>query len=87
MKRTLLLLFLLAGVQYPIWFGKGNVQDLRALKSRVEQKQEQVTRLEIRNRMVAEQIKDLKQGQEAIAEIARDELGFIADKEHYYRIK
>lgn len=84
--RSLVLLVCLGGLQYPLWFGKGSVKELRVIKERVKEQKIEVNNLEQRNRAMAAQIQDLKQGKEAVAEIARDELGFIGEKEHYYRV-
>lgn len=84
--RSLLLLICLGGLQYPLWFGKGSVKELGVLKERVKVQKVEVNNLGQRNRAMTAQIQDLKQGQEAVAEIARDELGFIGTKEHYYRV-
>ncbi len=86
-QRTFLLMILLGALQYPLWYGRGSVNELRQLSKRVEQQKTEVEQLEQRNRAISAQIQDLKQGQEAVAEIARDELGYIGKNEHYYRVK
>ncbi len=86
-KRTLFLFIALAALQYPLWVGKGNVTEVRQLGIQVNNSKIEVEKLEQRNRALSAQIQDLKQGQEAVAEIARDELGYISNNEHYYRIK
>ncbi len=86
-KRTLFLLATIAALQYPLWVGKGNVKEVRELGTQVTNSKTDVEKLELRNRALTAQIQDLKQGQEAVAEIARDELGYISNGEHYYRIK
>jgi cell division protein FtsB len=86
-KRTIFLLIALAALQYPLWAGKGNVKEVRQLGAEVTNSKADVEKLEQRNRALSAQIQDLKQGQEAVAEIARDELGYISNGEHYYRVK
>ena len=86
-QRTILLTLLLGALQYPLWYGKGSFNELWLLGQRVEAQEADVEKLEQRNRAMSAQIQDLKQGQEAIAEIARDELGYIGQSEHYYRVK
>ena len=86
-KRTIFLLVAFAVLQYPLWVGKGNVKEVRQLGVEVTDSKTNVEKLEQRNRALSAQIQDLKQGQEAVAEIARDELGYISNNEHYYRVK
>ncbi|WP_434779189.1 septum formation initiator family protein [Neisseria sp. Ec49-e6-T10] len=85
--RTLFLVVALAALQYPLWMGKGNFNEVRLSKKRVEIQKQEVDKLERRNKAMSAEIQDLQQGQEAIAEIARDEIGYIAPGEHFYRIK
>src|SRR5215208_3885524 len=73
-------------IQYPLWLGKGGwlrawhvEQDLANEKSRNE-------RLEARNAGLAAEVRDLKQGTEAIEERARYELGMVRGDEVFYQI-
>ena len=85
--RTLLLTVFLVALQYPIWWGKGSFRELKLQKNRLAVQKLEVEKLELRNRAMIAQIQDLKEGEDAVAEIAREELGFISKDEHYYRIK
>ncbi|WP_315973446.1 cell division protein FtsB [Pandoraea sp. NE5] len=78
---TLLLVLLLAVIQYPLWFGHGGwlyVHELRDELSAEQQKNEQ---LKERNDRLAGEVQDLQDGTSAIEERARFELGMVKDGE------
>ena len=80
------LVVLLAMFQYRLWIGNGSLTDLRHLNS---QKQELIAEnqaLAERNASLAAEVMDLKQGQEAIEERARSEMGMIKQDETFYRV-
>ncbi|HXZ53196.1 MAG TPA: cell division protein FtsB [Burkholderiales bacterium] len=74
-------------IQYPLWAGKGGwihaweaEQKLAAQRARNEQ-------LEMRNASLEAEVKDLKQGTDAIEERARYELGMIKKDEVFFQIE
>ncbi|VVE06598.1 cell division protein FtsB [Pandoraea eparura] len=78
---TLVLVLLLAAIQYPLWFGHGGwlyVHELRDELSAEQQKNEQ---LKERNDRLAGEVQDLQEGTSAIEERARFELGMVKDGE------
>ncbi|EON12201.1 cell division protein FtsB [Pandoraea sp. SD6-2] len=78
---TLVLVLLLAAIQYPLWFGHGGwlyVHELRDELSAEQQKNEQ---LKERNDRLAGEVQDLQEGTAAIEERARFELGMVKDGE------
>ena len=78
---TLVLVLLLAVIQYPLWFGHGGwlyVHELRDELSAEQQKNEQ---LKERNDRLAGEVQDLQDGTSAIEERARFELGMVKDGE------
>jgi len=83
---TLILAILLLLLQYPLWIGKGSwlkVWDTN--RQLVEQQQlNELTR--VRNTVLDAEVRDLKQGTEAVEERARSELGMIKRDEVFYRI-
>lgn len=80
------LLVLLASLQYPLWAGKGSWQTVRDLDRRVEEQRQHNARLRARNAALDAEVRDLKQGTEAIEERARAELGMIRQDEVFFRI-
>jgi cell division protein FtsB len=82
----LLLLLLLVLFQYQLWFGTGNLRDASALQHQVEVQKQENAGLSKRNQTLAAEVKDLKQGQAAVEERARTDLGMIKKGETFYQI-
>lgn len=82
----LLLLLLLVLFQYQLWFGTGNLHDAWTLQHQVEAQQQENAGLSKRNQKLAAEVKDLKQGQAAVEEQARTDLGMIKKGETFYQI-
>jgi cell division protein FtsB len=72
-------------IQYPLWLGKGGWLTVWRLESKLEVEQAKSTRLETRNTALAAEVRDLKQGTEAIEERARQELGMIRPDEVFFQ--
>ncbi len=81
-----ILIFLLLILQYKLWFGDGNMRELWQLQSRIEEQKTENQKLRDRNLALEAEVKDLKQGLEAIEERARNELGMIKKDETFYQI-
>ena len=79
---TVLLLLL----QYKLWVGDGGVPEVLHLEKEVAKQQQQKQLLEERNAALAAEVKDLKQGLDAIEERARSEMGMIRKDEQFYQI-
>lgn len=82
----LLLITLLAWLQYRLWFGAGGAEQVNELRARVEQQARQNEGLGQRNAALAAEVADLKSGEAAIEERARGELGMIRPGEVFYRV-
>ena len=81
-----LLVALLAWLQYRLWFGNGGNHEVAALQDQVEQQARQNDGLRDRNAALAAEVADLKSGEAAIEERARAELGMIRPGETFYRV-
>ncbi len=81
-----LLLVLLLVLQYRLWVGDGSLAEVWDLYQQVEAQKEENHLLRERNQALDAEVKDLKQGLEAIEERAREELGMIRDDEVFYQI-
>ncbi|CAM5195603.1 cell division protein FtsB [Alishewanella longhuensis] len=81
-----LLLLVLAALQYRLWFGQLSVTDYLRQQEEIATQQASNQELIKRNRMLLADVNDLRQGQEAIEERARNELGLIAEDEVFFRI-
>ncbi|MCP4699610.1 MAG: cell division protein FtsB [Gammaproteobacteria bacterium] len=82
----IVLLILLALLQYRLWFGKGSLEEQRHLQQLAASQKEEIAQLRARNAKLAAEVADLKQGLEAVEEHARLELGMIKKGESFYRI-
>ena len=81
-----LLIVLLFSLQYKLWVGDGSVSEILHLQKEVEKQQQYKKTLEERNASLAAEVKDLKQGYDAIEERARSEMGMIGKDETFYQI-
>jgi len=85
-RLTVLMIIILIGLQGSLWFGKGSVWQLWQLNKQLAQKTEQVEQLKRRNNALAAEINDLKMGDEAIEERARNDLGMIRPGEVFFQL-
>ena len=83
---VVVLLALLAWLQYRLWFGQGGAADVQALAQQVRQQERDNGGLRQRNAEVAAEVEDLKSGEAAVEERARSELGMIKPGETFYRV-
>jgi cell division protein FtsB len=82
----LLLLVLLAWLQYRLWFGNGGEREVAQLQAQVQQQERDNAGLQQRNDALAAEVEDLKSGEAAVEERARNELGMIKPGETFYRV-
>jgi cell division protein FtsB len=83
---TLILITLVALLQYPLWLGKGSWLKVWEIDQQVTRQHEINQKLQMRNAALDAEVRDLKQGQEAIEERARSELGMIKQNEIFFHI-
>ena len=83
---TVGLLALIAMLQYPLWLGKGGWLKVWDYDRQLQQQKEVTKKLEIRNAGLDAEVRDLKQGYDAIEERARFELGMIRQDESFVQI-
>ena len=83
---TLILIVLLLLLQYPLWLGKGSWLKVWDLNRQVEAQQQINQQTQARNALLDAEVRDLKQGTEAIGERARSELGMIRQGEVFFQI-
>lgn len=81
-----LLLVALLALQYRLWVSPNGVRDLWRSEAAIEAQQEENSRLAERNRRLAAEVRDLKEGRAAIEERARTDLGMIATDETFYQV-
>jgi cell division protein FtsB len=72
-------------IQYPLWVGKGGWLRVWQLDNEVTNQRAKNAELAARNAALAAEVRDLKQGSEAIEERARRELGMIRSDEVFFQ--
>lgn len=82
----LLLTCVLALFQYAFWFGKNGYVDYKNTEQEIAVRKQENAKLSNRNQIVRAEIKDLKDGVEAIQERARLEYELVKPNETFYRI-
>ena len=73
-------------LQYPLWLGKGGWLRVWDVDYLLQQQREGNRKLELRNAGLDAEVRDLKQGYDAIEERARFELGMIKQDEVFVQI-
>ena len=74
-------------IQVPLWLGKGGWLTAWRLESKLETERAKNLQLEERNAALTAEVRDLKQGTEAIEERARSELGMVRRDEIFFQIE
>src|SRR5688572_24993198 len=73
-------------IQAPLWLGKGGWLRAWQVENDLAKQKAKNTQLESRNSALAAEVRDLKQGTEAVEERARYELGMIRHDEVFFHI-
>ena len=85
-KITVLLVLLIALLQYKLWFGDGNVLEFQRLNDRIAELRQEGAKRRERNAALEAEVMDLKQGLDAVEERARHELGMIKEGEDFVQV-
>ena len=80
------LIALILLLQYPLWLGKGGWLRVWDVDRQLQQQKDGNKKLEDRNAGLDAEVRDLKQGYDAIEELARFELGMIKQDEVFVQI-
>ena len=83
---TLVLVALIALLQYPLWLGKGGWLRVWDVDRQLAAQRELNQKLETRNAGLDAEVRDLKTGYEAIEERARFELGYTKPGEVFVQV-
>jgi cell division protein FtsB len=73
-------------IQYPLWLGKGSWLRVWEIDRQIQAQKEVNRGLQARNAALDAEVKDLKQGLEAIEERARNELGMVRHDEIFFQV-
>ena len=83
---SLILFVLILLWQYPLWLGKGSWIKVWELDRQVEAQKKTNQQIKLRNTVLDAEVRDLKQGTEAVEERARSELGMVKRDEVFFQI-
>jgi cell division protein FtsB len=83
---TLILVALVGVIQYPLWLGKGGWMRVWEVDQQIAAQREVNAKLKARNSALDAEVRDLKQGLEAIEERARSELGMVRQDEIFFQV-
>jgi len=83
---SITLFIILLALQYKLWVGQGSLAEVSRLKQALEKQTATNSIQRERNDVLDAEVKDLKQGVEAIEERARSELGMIKQDETFFQI-
>jgi cell division protein FtsB len=83
---TLALAALLLLIQYPLWLGKGGWLAVQDMESQVDAMRQKTDALKARNAKLESEVRDLKDGNGAVEERARYELGMIKQNEIFVQV-
>lgn len=85
-KLTVVLVVLIALLQYPLWLGKGGWLRVWQYSQQIEAHEKRNEYYKQRNETLRAEVRDLKQGQSAVEERARSELGLVKQDEVFYQV-
>ena len=80
------LVLMLIGLQYKLWFGDGSLSEVVQLSRELEVQKEKLRLLEERNKILEAQVLDLQNGLDAFEEKARNDLGMIKQGETFIQL-
>ena len=83
---SLALVLLIALIQYPLWLGKGSWLRVWEVDRQIQSQRDKNAKLALRNQTLDAEVRDLKQGFDAIEERARSELGMVRQDEVFFQV-
>ena len=82
----IVLVLLLAVLQWQLWTGRGSVRDVAQLRDKLVTQQEANARASLANERLSSEVNDLKEGLEMVEERARAELGMVKPNEVFVQM-
>ena len=80
------LVLLIVQLQYRLWLGDGSIQQINEYQQRLDSLKAEAKEKKERNDALYAEVLDLRKGEEAIEERARNELGMIKENETFFQI-
>ena len=81
----IILIIILVFLQHKLWLGDGNLIQWVSLQKKLVEHEQENNKLIARNKALEADIKELKSGEQALEEKARQELGMVKENEVYYK--
>lgn len=81
-----LLLILLAGLQYRLWFAQGSLAEQHRLELQLLEQTDINRTLRARNAVIEREVLELQSGTKGIEQRAREQLGLIREGETFYLV-
>lgn len=81
----IILIIVLSVLQHKLWLGDGNLVQWVSLEKKLADHERENNKLAARNKALEADIKELKNGDQALEEQARYELGMIKEHEVFYQ--
>ena len=81
-----LIVIIILALQAKLWFGDGSVRTIVGLRQAVGAQESENDHLKKRNDQLAAEVKNLKEGTDAIEERARNDLGMIGRNETFFQV-
>lgn len=73
-------------LQYELWLGEGSLATMWQLQQGIDEQKKENKKIANRNKSLLAEVNDLKKGDTAIEERARNELGMIKKGETYIQV-
>ena len=85
-RSTLILLAIVALLQWPLWWGKGGWFRVWEVEGQLAEQRDANQATEARNAALDAEVRDLKSGHDAVEERARYELGLVKQGEVFVQV-
>jgi cell division protein FtsB len=82
-----ILIILLAGMQYRLWFAEGSLAERHRLQQQVEEQLRVNKDLRERNAVLEREVIELQTGNAGVEQRAREQLGLVKEGEVYFHVK
>ncbi len=80
-----MLLILLVGLQYRLWFAEGSLAEQHRLQGQIEEQIRINSQLQARNAVLEREVLELQNGNKGLEQRAREQLGLIREGETFYQ--
>ncbi len=83
---AVLLLALLGILHGQLWWGRGSVPQVNSQREELTVQNQANAQAQLRNEQLASEVRDLREGQDMVEEMARHELGMVKPNEIFVQI-